>query len=114
MNFKDVWAIVEIEAPTQSYIPLIFCIYIYIHTHIYIYIQYIRVYMYILDVWASNLDTVMQRGRPQFHPSTFLWAFSFILLGTAKSASNYMQTPRILSGRTKIMNLLLFGQFGYF
>jgi len=69
--------------------------------------------MYILDVWASNLDTVMQRGRPQFHPSTFLWAFSFILLGTAKSASNYMQTPRILSGRTKIMNLLLFGQFGY-
>lgn len=43
--------------------------------------------MYILDVWASNLDTVMQRGRPQFHPSTFLWACSFILLGTAKSAN---------------------------
>ena len=31
--------------------------------------------MYILYVWASNLDTVMQRGRPQFHPSTFLWVF---------------------------------------
>lgn len=115
-HFNEFQRCVEIEAPTQSYIPLIFCIYIFTHTHIYI--QYIRVNMYILDVWASNLDTVMQRGRPQFHPSTFLWACSFILLGTAKSATICKQLVSYL-GELKswtyycLVNLDIFSRTNY-
>ena len=74
--------------------------------------------MYILFVWASNLDTLMQRGRPEFHPSTFLWAFSFILLGNAKSATICKQLVSYL-GELKswtyycLVNLDIFSRTNY-